>query len=483
MNPIDKKIREKFQNHQSVVDTDALWKEVYPSIKKKRKPYLGFLLIAVLSISATSFLWYINTNKKTVSSNVVIQKEQHPQNNLIEDQTIQASEKNERGEKDLQENVIQSKIDKTKTQAQTNSIQIKNTDKKRPQKVQLRQTEYVNFQNNEIPKLHKIQSAEMPRINSNKTIKKSINEEAIPNSLLKEVIKIEALTGSSLDPVINKQPRQNIKSLQLQKEYKSLIHDDALLDKIPVATVEHDKADWFLSPSFGLFLTSRKLQTNEAIATEETLGRIAERNAKESQLESTLAEIAIGRNIKNNWGVSFGVNYRETNELSENTVQRLDTVLKDDILIEIRNMPNGMQEEIYGSAQVPQTIISQEGRYSKYQSVSAFADVFYRFQTKKIIWQAEMGFQQSVWFKAKGHNIDRENAFYDLQEDHEKILANTGGLSIRTGLGVIVPVTNKWSIHAKTRFIKDISSVLSKENEINQKYQIMGISAGAQWAF
>jgi len=493
MNPIDKKIREKFQNHQPAVDTDALWKEVYPSIKKKRKPYLGFLLIAVLSISATSFFWYINTNNQTISSNIAVQKEISLTNNADDKQTTQANETIERETKALEENVIQASAGKAQVQAQaqiqpqiqkqTNSSLFKSTYKKSIQKNQLAPFANRDILKNEKVKLIQDRSAELSTINNNSATKKSINEEVIPNSLFKEAIKTETLIGKISDPIIKKQPRQIFKSIQLQNENKNLIFDESLLDNIPVASFEEDKTDWFVSPSFGLFLTSRKLQMNEATATEETFRRVAERNEKESQLESSFTELAFGRVLTNNWGVSFGVNYRETNELSENAVQKLDTVLKDDILIEIRNMPNGMQEEIYGSAQVPQTIISQEGRYNKYQSVSAFADVFYRIQTKKIIWQAELGLQQSAWFKAIGHIIDSENSFYDLQEDNEKILANTGGLSIRTGLGVIVPVTNKWSIYAKSRFIKDFNSVLSKENEITQKYQILGISAGAQLAF
>lgn len=308
MNPIDKKIREKFHNHQPAVDTDALWKEVYPSIKKKRKPYLGFLLIAVLSISATSFFWYINTNNETISSNIAVQQEQGLTNNADDKQTAQANETIVRETKILAENVIHANAGKAQVQAQaqiqpqikkqTNSSQFRSTDKKSIQKAQVAPFANKDILKNEKIKLIQDRSAELSTINNNSATKKSINEEAIPNSLFKEVIKTETLIGKISDPIIKKQPRQIFKSIQLQKENKNLIFDDTLLDNIPVASFEEDKTDWFVSPSFGLFLTSRKLQTNEATATEETLRRVAERNEKESQLETSFTELAFGRVLK-----------------------------------------------------------------------------------------------------------------------------------------------------------------------------------------
>ncbi len=481
MNPIDKKIREKFQNHQTTVDTDALWKEVYPSIKKKRKPYLGFLLIAVLSISATSFIWYINTNIDAHSSKDIIQQNTQASNNLIEEPTAQIFETNKNEKEEVQGQVEETKLEKT---IETTSLQQQKT-RDNILKKHVQRTEVIKEQvySKEEEKDHKSFSKYSAPTTNNRLTKKREREEVIPNKPIIEALKAETIVASLKQAKTKNQPRQNFKSPQLQKENKSVVFESTLWENIPEVSVEEARADWFINPSFGLFLTSRKLQSNVANSSEITALKIAERNEKESQLESAIAELAIGRKINDKWGASFGLNYRESNELSKNAIQTLDTVLKDDILIEIRNMPNGMQEEIYGSAQVPQTIISQEGRYTKYQSVSAFADLFYRFQTKKINWQAELGLQQSVWLGARGHIIDGEAAFYDLTEDSENKLANNGGLSLRTGLGVLIPIDNKWSFHAKARFIKDFNSLLSMEYEIIQKYQLLGISVGAQLAF
>ena len=486
MNPIDKKIREKFHNQQTAVDTDALWKEVYPSIKKKRKPYLGFLLIACLSIIATSIFWQLNKSQNSLIedtysyNNTQHQNKKHESLATLNVKDLEIETTDKMPQKVLEETFVHTPKVQTKISEKTNKSKIKGAIKTN----ELIATYSENTTaNNSFKTKTPVKANRLSAINNVNT-KNTINSKSISGALIlsdKEDVRIQKsiLAEEHKSLRIEKATRQKINSEQLQKIHSVLLFEHDMLSQRPKLALEKEKRNWFINPSLGLYFTNRKLSTSESRLEEQ----IIERNNKESQLETVMASLAVGTEINKHWGVAFGANYRATNELAENNIQIQDTVTKENILIEIRNTPSGMQEEIYGSAEVPQIIIKEEGRYSTYQSVSAFADVFYRFHTKKILWQAQVGLQQSILLKAKGHIIDQAKGFYNIQNDLDNYLAKTGGLSFRTSLGVVLPINESWSINANTQFIKDFNSLFSKQTEIIQKYQILGINAGVQLAF
>jgi len=399
MNPIDKKIREKFQNHQPTVDTDALWKEVYPSIRKKKKPYMGFMLIATLCILGSSFLWYNYTmqSKHTTES---IKEQAHiyidalnQEKKTQEQKTIQSEVKTE---------LINNKYDNTNT---LNTLTKQNQELNKASNKLKKATKVISSERStQNPKENRIPNEIFSKRNHSIDVENISYKEAVPNTTLNRNIASDKTKTTFVDNTLKSQIRKGEQFSILESlKIKSLQIEEKSFDGLGKSNTEKNKNTWFINPSIGLYYTGRNL-----LAENRNLDAlIAERNQKESQLETVISEIALGRAINNKWGISFGANYRVASELAENTVQSQDTVLKDNIVIEVRNMPDGSKQEIIGSAQVPQTIISEEGKYAKFQSVSVFADAYYRFNTKRFIWQAELGIQQSMLLSASGHIVHK----------------------------------------------------------------------------
>ncbi len=446
---LDRFIKGKVQNHQTVSDTDLLWQKIQAKQAAKKKDKRRFFFIwffagLLLISSGLGLFFYANgsTEKATTL-------------------------------------VTPSSVNNDPVQSPTSLVEPVSESKA--------------MENN--PK-----EKELNLIEQNNKIKKEIKIKNI--DLLKE----EIIYSGSDTPTSFDQESLNLKeskdTVSTNKAFKNIIPDDqnlapsnsnfTALAALPFRIIEIDysnTSDQFEKENKTFPKLKNPKQYNLATELFFNYGLVnkslksnnqAYLNIRDS-LETPMDVISAGLNFriqhKSNFYLKTGLEYQQINERFENYTTWDSTVIEPNQIIEIIYNMDGTSTNTIGDGLVDESYYSSKKIYNRYRSIELPILIGYSSSEQRLNWFLEGGLALNLWFKPGGETLSESGHSILLKEDQSYFKSRTG-LSLISAIGLSYQLNDRFNLSAAPNFKYQLSSVSSGINPVDQKYLTVGLRMG-----
>lgn len=438
LNNFEKHLAEKINEYPSTLDTNALWATLESDLDKKKKRRFifltSFLLLVIGGITLYQFQTKQNQLLSTISATEAINAPIH--------ETTSAVENTSKGENTSSIN-----------DSETGGISQQYKTRKTVQTTKKDNNSIADYTAHSIANTAAINSQPISIITSSKTTLENSNTQVlrqknIEKTTLLDLLKIDFLKKENNLGVLKTLPEINpIKNWSL-----------------------------YISSTFGIFYTDRKIaQKNEDASILKDL-----RNSSEKSLESLNLGVGIELKNKNNFFLTSGLNFNQITEQFDNQSSEFTTE-NIQIVTEINYLRSGVREEIMGTYEQPQEIISTIKVYNTLRWMEFNVGGGYYFTKKRLNLGVGGGLLWGAMLNAEGKILKAENNIIEIENQNPSIYKNNLGLGAFANLEARYSLKPRLRLSAQFGYKYMPSSFTKEDYPLDIKYQWWGTTVGLQY--
>ena len=466
----EKYARDQFDGHELEVDTENLWANVYPHVKKekKRRNIIWFFLFGILSGIAilSLFNYQQNTSTSKNLAETLAQKQNSIQNNLNNQSTALPIDTTTPTTAPTETNVNKYFKNETKTKNSTSIIKLKNTPPTTPS----------------IPSITKPQNIKDKIEISKNYIKETSNSKQknrVEKAPFTPAVAISPI--NTLQPVITNQKMKPVLIIQQNDDDNN--DDDDKKDNKKNDESEQKKIRKNRKLSLGVYGGISKSTNN--FSSKDTIGSIYQfqRNTSEKQLETIHLGIDFTMYTKQNFYLRSGLEYTRIGSVFNNNTSFIATDSIEGIKEIIVNMVTGERDTIMGTIAQTTTTEFVKKHYNYVHLIDIPIIVGYQWEYEPWSIGIEGGIYANISAKHTGEISSPTNeAFYDLAKDENNWFKTNIGIQPFIGLNASYNLSENLQIHLSPGF--RFNAVFSTDKNLLQaKQALLGLKTGVRYTF
>ncbi len=466
---LEEHIKDQVYNHNSMVDTDALWNNIQQKRKPKKPLWIYFTAGSlVLGIVIFALIFGISDSPSSgpaigLSETVNTSKENTTVHNL--------SVKNASNHKDEFQlgNTVERKKENSEEDIHDNPHQVKNQTAQKPASTGSQFVEpnsaKSTLQNNQDLKSYNPQNFTVRSFTESLITQKKETIESGINSIIKNSDKsvTQSSTASQLNNVDVFNSRSNLESIG-QLSLSDLFYSRSIQPTsmkplvIDVEKPELVKGHWFA----GLGVNFNK--GDRTLSAIDTLGEIGDtllrfRDANEEFMESWGADLRIGYQHKSGLFVNTGLAYQQINDraiLNFNNTQTITT-------------SNDTTQSFIQTITPIQSI-----RHNKIRMIDIPIAIGYYRSLGKFGLSTELGINVNIRTQARGNIILDKSTFISTDGSQGDIFKTNVSHSYQLSLGIHRAIGDTWNISLHPSFRYYPESFTVETFNVEQRYQFLG---------
>jgi hypothetical protein len=444
LNKFEKYFADKLDDYPSALDTNTLWVNLESDLEEKKRRRIIIILLTIFvltAISALALYQYKYSQNQDVLSN---------------EETIESviASFDESGS-------LAEKIDKNENKASTESSSI-NTIKKQKGT----QKKDLTIENN---------------TQANSTFINPSFESTISNTSSKNQTDLiinhpVSYQENKSNPVVSNIQLDEIRRLSFSN--LDILNSKIQHHPLDVMPRFRSRKAWDLSvtSNLGVFYTSRKFsqKSNEGVILKSL------REGSENTMETTSLGLGIELMNKNNFFLTGGVHLNQMTERFDD--QRSEFTSETiEIITEINYLSNGQREEVFGTFDQSQEIISTTRSYNTFRWMEFNIGAGYLFTTNRWRLGVNGGLLWGALAKSEGKILDAERNILNIESQDPSIYKENLGLGTYANLEARYTLKSRLKLSAQLGYKYMASSFTNDSYPLNINYQWWGATIGLRY--
>ncbi len=501
----EKYTRKQFDGHEVEVDTDLLWANVYPHVKKEKDNrriiwfFLFGLLAGILTISLFNYNQQDSTDTKdlnevnqTTINNITEKKHNVEQNNLEQPSTPLSlnATTNQSANPIAKTDHTSTKV-KNPNNATTRNITNSNTTSTSTAVSTIPPIIATSINRNIKSEIGIANVTNTKTPTSYKQAPTDTREESSSKKLeIPFLVGISSSTNLPLLNILNYIVTSQNKVLTIprlaQKIDEATNDEDDQKDDIDRKKKELDRSKRSrknIRLGLGLYGGVSRSTTNFSLNDSIGLNYAAERNTSEKRLETLHFGFEVSVHTKNGFYLRSGAEYTRIASLFSANSSLITT----DSMVGIReiiiNTVTGQRDSIMGMIPVTTTTEFTKRHYNYVHLIDIPIIVGYQWEYAPWSIGVEGGIYANISTKHTGEISSPENdAFYDLKKDENKWFKTNIGIQPFIGFHATYHLSDNFQIHLSPSFRFD-AVFSTDENLLREKHSMLGLRAGVRYIF
>lgn len=471
----EKRAQSEFENFRPEVDTEQIWQNIEPHLKKKKKRRLFILFFWGLGLGLLLFSllkWNLPENNAQAQHAALAAKTIHPPE-LTQDRNEAPSMQN------ATENTVsaQRKMPHpsgNSTQPKMTTIQpLKSIDKM-------------------------VENSALSTFSAGKSSPESVaamEQTIVPNS--QTPLQSEATTvlsaqakeipvtapfvatnqNEARSEVNPAEGSQSAKPATLKNGNRTPEKKNPAKAKKPAKIKPHKRkpSKQTLAVHTGIALPIGILKQNNLVEPNATL--LANRKSSEKSLEALTADLRYAYATKKGLMFLIGMDYKRLNEKFKVSYSEKETKIITGVLTQTVDATGQIVAQTTGTKEVTTTRIYSNIAYNQYQYLNVPIGMGYQRFNKKSQWEITGGLDLSLWFRFKGTHYNAYGTPEVLGTSSNDYKRNAGmGLWASYGYSRNLSRNIRWQLSAKASI--PFSNITSAEYALTQKFYTIGLQGG-----
>jgi len=483
MTKLEKELRDQVQAQEEFIDTELLWANVEPHLKKKRRrilPILFFLGAIAIGILSTYYIGAKTTNaisesKKELVEIPSIKKASIPVTAEVQESNIIIEQSNSNSE--IVNGTTEYKL------ASNELITTKSaTSKNKGDDLANQEIESINTKS--IPRNQTLQEQnELLEESSRSTYTKIISSDK-SNIIVKEQSPSQLKSKASLS--IAQRPSRDLNSLYSISKIENIISPLPYINSLPILNSKYSHAVLVEQQTSLEYFVAGGLSTsptNISSQSSEWDSHFLNRSKNETNLMSWHIRTGVRKQLSNNWSIKAGILLNKINRRSTTTLVINESIQLENVIIEKIIGPQGV-EDVYGTIEVNQTTTKEVQRISTSMAIDLNLSLQREFRIAphaSLVLGPMLTYNLSYNQKGNIHPID--NKEYNLELDENNWFKSNLGLSLGLETGLRYRIANNMILETNIIVDHKLQGINNSNYGITDKRHAIHIGIGLTQSF